>query len=339
MTPERNQETVSVIIPGYNAASTAVEAVQSVLAQTWPNVECIYVDDGSSDDTRERLAPYMDRIRYLRKENGGFASARNLGMQQARGDFIAWLDADDIFRPDKLERQMAVFDACPHVALVCTDFSLFEGGDDTCASGIRQYYGVFESGLRYEDIFSARQQIDGTDIWSGQVLDTLLRGNFIHPPTVMFRKSVFETIGPQLEYLVNATDYEYLTRIASQYPVAFVDAPLLRYRISENQSSSQKNFARNSRFNEMAIEHMQASLKLTPAQQAVMRQRLCSTRLGLARHLAVTDKKDALLALWRAGPLRAGIGALIVLMKIMTPAFLIHWRRRRLVHADGVGGR
>lgn len=324
---------ISVIIPSYNAAPTIVDAVESVLSQTWPEVECLLIDDGSTDNTEDLLKPYLNKVRYIKKKNGGFASARNLGMQKATGDFIAWLDADDIFEPDKLERQMAFIEAQPSLGLVCSDFSLFDQSGEISSTAIKSYYGIFDRGIDYGDIFEhAEKAQDGVDCWYGRVFDSLLLGNFIHPPTVLFRKSVFEKVGPQSEYLVNATDYEYLTRIAQDFDVGFINAPLLRYRISDSQSSSPKNFAKNTRYNEMAIRHMLANFLLSDAQQTQLRKRLSEMRLALARHLAEGDKLVALryfiMSQARHFPTTK---SLIVFLKILTPSALIAWRRNKYV--------
>ena len=324
---------ISVVIPSYNAADTIVEAVESVLAQTWPAVECLLIDDGYKDHTAEVLKPYLDRIRYIKKENGGFASARNLGMKMATGDYIAWLDADDIFEPDKLEKQMAFFDALPTLGLVCSDFSLFDQSGEISAKANQSYYGIFERGIGYGDIFEqAIKARDGVDCWHGQVFDSLLLGNFIHPPTVVFRRCIFEDVGPQTEYLVNATDYEYLTRISQKHEVGFIDAPLLRYRISDTQSSSPANFAKNTRYNEMAIRHMLANFMLSDAQRAQLSTRLSQMRMALARHLAEGNKLVALKYFFmsQAGHLPT-LNSLIVFAKILTPSVLIAWRRNKYV--------
>lgn len=97
---------VSVIIPTYNSAPYIVDAIGSVLAQTYQNLEIIVVDDGSNDNTREVLVRYRDKITCLYQENRGVSAARNRGMQHAQGEFIALLDADDIWLPTKLERQL-----------------------------------------------------------------------------------------------------------------------------------------------------------------------------------------------------------------------------------------
>lgn len=99
-------EKVSVIIPTYNRSRQVVEAVESVLAQSWQALEVIVIDDGSTDGTESALAPYLDRIRYVRKPNGGVSSARNRGIHEAGGDKLAFLDSDDTWDPEKLRKQM-----------------------------------------------------------------------------------------------------------------------------------------------------------------------------------------------------------------------------------------
>lgn len=100
---------VSVIVPLYNRAHLLGTAIDTALAQTFPAIEVIVVDDGSSDDVEGAIAPFLadGRVRLVRKENGGPSSARNVGIEEARGTFVAFLDSDDTWRPDKLELQLA----------------------------------------------------------------------------------------------------------------------------------------------------------------------------------------------------------------------------------------
>jgi glycosyltransferase involved in cell wall biosynthesis len=109
---------VSVIIPTYNSATLVTKAVQSVLAQSVQPTEIIVVDDGSTDDTRQRLSTYG--VRYLHQQNQGVAAARNLGLRQATGELIAFLDADDVWHPRKLELQIAAIAANPDLVLLGT---------------------------------------------------------------------------------------------------------------------------------------------------------------------------------------------------------------------------
>ena len=97
---------VSAIIPTYNRAHLVTEAIDSVLAQTYPHIEVIVVDDGSTDDTMARLAPYGSRIRVIRQENAGPAAARNKGIAASSGGLVAFLDSDDLWLPAKIERQV-----------------------------------------------------------------------------------------------------------------------------------------------------------------------------------------------------------------------------------------
>lgn len=122
--------TVSVVIPAYRAAATVGRAVESALAQTYPPDEILVVDDGSPDDLAAALRPYQGWgcVALVRKPNGGAASARNLGIDRARGDLIAFLDADDYWEPEKLQRQVAVFREHPAVALTACRFYYQEPG-------------------------------------------------------------------------------------------------------------------------------------------------------------------------------------------------------------------
>ncbi len=111
---------VSVVIPAFNAAWCICRAVDSVLAQTWRDYELLVVDDGSTDDTAARLASYAGALRLISKANGGLSSARNAGIAQAKGEYIAFLDADDWWMPEKLERQVALLDSRPEIVFCST---------------------------------------------------------------------------------------------------------------------------------------------------------------------------------------------------------------------------
>lgn len=118
------QPKVSVIIPAYNSAKYLPDAIASVLEQTYTSYEIIVINDGSTDNTREVIEPYLDRIRYFEQENQGVSATRNRGIYLARGDLIAFLDADDLFFPDKLAKQAAILEAQPEIGLVNSGFRL-----------------------------------------------------------------------------------------------------------------------------------------------------------------------------------------------------------------------
>jgi glycosyltransferase involved in cell wall biosynthesis len=109
---------VSVIIPTFNCDRYITQAIDSVLNQTYPDYEIIVIDDGSTDNTRQVLQPYLEQIRYIYQENQGVSVARNRGIESATGELVAFLDSDDLFLPDKLAHQVAVFDEFPELGIV-----------------------------------------------------------------------------------------------------------------------------------------------------------------------------------------------------------------------------
>ena len=147
---------VSVIIPTYNNAAYLVESVESVLNQSYRNIELIVVDDGSTDNTQAVLAGFGDRLRYVRKANGGPSSARNLGIQMARGQLIAFQDADDLWLPEKLALQVAYFHLHPEVGVVFTGSLRFN-----------------ENGVMDSNIW------DGYRVPTGMIFQELLTDHFI----------------------------------------------------------------------------------------------------------------------------------------------------------------
>ncbi|MCK4819314.1 glycosyltransferase family 2 protein, partial [bacterium] len=106
---------VSVIIPTCNRAEYITQAIDSVLAQTYTDYEIIVVDDGSTDNTKEVMEPYMDRIRYIYQENAGVSAARNTGIKAAKGDWVAFLDSDDEWLPGKLAVQIRAVERHPQL--------------------------------------------------------------------------------------------------------------------------------------------------------------------------------------------------------------------------------
>ena len=125
----QNNLLVSVVIPFYDHIDWLKEAVESVLSQSYTNIEILVVNDGSKEDVKDFLKKYENKIKYIYKENGGPASARNIGIESARGDYIAFLDSDDLWLPNKLELQIE--EMVKHRAVwSCSDYQNF-GQDET----------------------------------------------------------------------------------------------------------------------------------------------------------------------------------------------------------------
>lgn len=211
---------VSVIIPSYNSARYIQEAIDSVLRQTYSSVEVIVIDDGSFDTTHILLKEYINdkKIVYILKENGGPASARNVGIRQATGEFITFLDADDIWEADKLDKQMPLFDD-QEVGLVYSDMILFGG---------RVKNAVHSEGTK--------------GFFRGSVLKQLIENNFISTSSVIVRRSIFDSIGyfNEQRNLIAIEDYDMWLRIAPFYIMEYISEPLVRYRLHDGQISSTK---------------------------------------------------------------------------------------------------
>ncbi len=208
---------VSVIIPTYNAAPYVREAIDSVLGQTYPNIEIIVVDDGSTDTTKDLLQAYLHKgkITVISQENKGPAAARNAGMQKARGTYIAFLDADDVWLPEKLARQLPLFDN-PDIALVYADMEFF--GTPFSFKTYGEMAGPFKRGA---------------------VVRKLIKRNFIANSSVVIRAAILETIGLFNEdrKFFAVEDYEFYLRVARTHAIDFVAAPLVRYRLHSGQIS------------------------------------------------------------------------------------------------------
>ncbi len=246
---------VSVVIPSYNSAVTLPATLDSVLEQTWPRIEIIVVDDGSRDDTPEVLARYAGRVRSIRQANGGLAAARNAGCSAATGEFIALLDADDLCMPERIGAQVTFMAARPDVVLSGTEFSSFDEAGEHAARFAREYYsrlGRAQQGLgaffdERVDVDVARWVPDAAGapapmpVHVGDVYRDLALGNFIHPPTVMFRGELLARIGLFDESIRNCCDWEWLVRAARAGKFAFIDRPLLRYRRSPAQMSGPRH--------------------------------------------------------------------------------------------------
>jgi glycosyltransferase involved in cell wall biosynthesis len=206
------QPLVSVVTTTWNAADYLREAIDSALAQTYRPLEIVVVDDGSTDHTAEVCAAYGDRIRYFRRERDGSRGGGAIAQAyaEARGEYLAPLDHDDLWRPEKIERQMAAIQAKPGTGAVFTRFRLIDsaGADKGPSSLVGP---------------------------SGEVFHALLRGNRYCYSSSLFPRSVFETIGRQQPFAdgVGLGDWDLWLRIARHFPVIMLDDCLTDYRVHE----------------------------------------------------------------------------------------------------------
>ncbi len=206
---------VTVVIPAYNRADLICETVDSVLAQTYQDFEIVIVDDGSTDDTTAVLAPYLKHnVRVIYQDNQGEGSARNSGILAAKGEYIAFVDSDDLWMPTKLERQMAIFANRPQLAWVYTDAYAFDSDSK------QELYILGEKNPQYE----------------GAIAHQLLLHNFIASPTPIVRRSVFDEVGV-FNHNPIAADWDMWLRIAAKYPIGRIAEVLAGYRVHSNAIS------------------------------------------------------------------------------------------------------
>jgi glycosyltransferase involved in cell wall biosynthesis len=205
---------VSVVVATYNYGHFLPEAVESVLGQTLRPLELIVIDDGSTDGTAAALRPYLadPRVYYQRLEHAGQAAAKNAGLRRAQAPLVAFLDADDVWLPAKLARQVALFRGDPALGMVYTRRWLID-----------------ELGQRLE----YRQP----RLYRGWVLDPLFRTNFVCFSSAMVRRDVLDDVGLFDEGLSLAIDYDLWLRVALRYRFDYVDAPLVKYRTGHESLS------------------------------------------------------------------------------------------------------
>jgi len=207
---------VSVIIPTYNRSWCLSEAIDSVLSQTFQNMELIVVDDGSTDETPALLSRYGNRLRCLRQTNQGVSAARNGGIQAARGNLIALLDSDDSWQPDKLARQVAFFDNHPD-AMICQTEEIW----------IRR-------GVRVNPKRRHRKP-------SGWIFEPSLALCLVSPSAVMMRRKLLEETGGFDESLPACEDYDLWLRVSLRYPIHLIDDALVVKRGGHDDQLSRQH--------------------------------------------------------------------------------------------------
>lgn len=238
---------VSVIIPTYECAKYVNRAVESVLNQTHTNVEIIVVDDGSTDNTLEVLKPNLKRIIYIYQPNKGLASARNRGLIEAKGDYIAFLDADDKWLPEKIELQISCCETIDNVHMVFTDFSAFDESGYIEKSYFKKAFPIFrENSLTLGEIFSEKFYLKSIsrdtrlEIFHGNIVKTLFKGNFILPSSVLLRRSLLFRVCPFKERYKIAEETEFFLRLCYKSNVAYINYPLTEYMLRRPKKLTDK---------------------------------------------------------------------------------------------------
>ena len=193
---------ISVIIPTYNRKKTLARAIQSVINQSLSPFEILIIDDGSNDGTEEWVKENFQNIKYIYQNNHGVSSARNIGIENAYGDWVAFLDSDDEWLPNKLYKQVKAIDSNPEV-------KFFHTNEIWIRNGVRV------------------NQMKKHKKYGGYIFEKCLDICRVSPSSVLIQKEVFDNIGVFDESLRVCEDYDLWLRITSKYPVVFLDEPLI----------------------------------------------------------------------------------------------------------------
>jgi glycosyltransferase involved in cell wall biosynthesis len=221
---------ITVSIPTFNRAHLIGHAIDSVLAQTYKNVEVVVVDDGSTDNTAAVVAGYGDRVRYHWQKNGGLGVARNTGLDLATGDCIAFLDSDDYWYPFKLELQVALLTRLEDVSFTFSEFTILKDDGSTTPQGSRTWLA---DNVRWDDIYplrlSARDAgVQAADvagdfpIYTGRMYRRFLDEAFVLPTTAMVRRDALRGLR-FTEGMTIFEDWEFFARLARDNDGAFTD--------------------------------------------------------------------------------------------------------------------
>ena len=268
---------VSVIVPTYNRSAFLKEALESVLAQTVRADEVIVVDDGSTDETPRVLESFGSSVLVLRRENSGVSAARNAGIQAARGEWLAFLDSDDLWRPRKLEAQLAYLSARPEI-------------------GICQVEEIWiRNGKRLNPKKYHRKP-------SGFCFAALLERCLVSPSGVMIHRRVLEEVGLFDETLPACEDYDLWLRIGCRHPVGLVDEPLVVKRGGHPDQLS-ASIPMLDRYRIQALEKLLRSGVLTGEQQALALDALgrkCAVYAAGCARRGRLEVAESILALPRA---------------------------------------
>lgn len=205
---------VTVAIGTYNMANYLAEAIDSALAQDHDDIEVVVVDDGSTDETRGVVRRYGRKVRYVYQENGGVASAYNRALALAKGDYVHFLDADDVLTPSTIDRLAGLLDESPSAGMAY--------GDALVVDAAGKVYGTRVA----PDSFTGRRLIP-----SAEAFKELLRGCHITNSAVMIRKSVLDRIPPFRPKAVPGEDWDLWLRVAAEYDVLHLPISACYYRV------------------------------------------------------------------------------------------------------------
>lgn len=225
--------TVTVVIPTYNRSKLLLEAVDSVLNQTYQNVEVIIVDDGSTDDTELRIRHYSKKLTYIKQPNAGVNAARNRAISLARGEYIALLDDDDLWLEFKLELQVELLERYKDVGFVFSDFVIRKDSGHVIRSGLRtwhppqrQWSAIYTSKTHHSSRYHASSTAGthpGYDVYRGDIYHPSLFEPYVLPSTSLIRRRCLDPDLRLVEHDPTCGDWEFFSRLSHRHSTIFMD--------------------------------------------------------------------------------------------------------------------
>lgn len=251
---------VSVIVPTYNRKNYVQEAIDSILAQSFTDYEIIVVDDGSTDGTGEALAKYGDKIRYYYQENRGESAARNKGARLAQGKYLAFLDSDDLWLPDKLSVQIQFLEERPDVGMTFSPA--------LC---------IYDSQVLHQEPLPSTKDVQSLDF------EDIITGWHTCPSGVVIRKAVFDSIGGFDESIRFAEDWDLWLRVALIANISGISRPLAKMRL---HSGGQWYFPKAERLDQLLKDHLRLLERACRLWPDVSEQSMALRRKVIAREYA-----------------------------------------------------
>ena len=311
---------VSVVIPAFNVAPWLRQTVNSVLAQTHQPAEVIIVDDGSSDETPEVAKSFGSSVTYIRQANAGVGAARNTGFRHSSGNYIAFVDADDLWLPDKLERQIDLLDSNPHLGWVYCDAFVVDSTDTKVLDRIGRT----------------------AELPEGDIVRDLLLRNFIACPTPVIRRALFEKLGGFNEdrAITVAADWDMWLRLAVAADVGCVRAVLARVRSHPQSMTGTMNLESTYKGKVQVIDQIVA---IRPHELARLRGRaVANVRVGMGEWMIRRGEREEARKMF-ASALKSHLGwrAAWLLFGTFLPKRHLDWalRFRRQLVQSGVAVR
>ncbi|HEV2314375.1 MAG TPA: glycosyltransferase family 2 protein [Candidatus Acidoferrales bacterium] len=266
---------VSVVMPAFNRAWIIGEALRSVFAQTLQDFEVLVIDDGSTDNTAEVVKSFTDwRLRYIKKEqNAGCGAAYNTGIRAATGDYVSILDSDDLWKPDKLEREVRFLDTHPEVQAVFSDLEKVDRGEFT-PSFMRQ-------SPNFSEFLGKESSTEGMALGQRQVYLCLLREVFVKTIALTFRKEALLKTNLFDESWPSGNDWKLLLEFSKTFRFGYIDWPLAVIRV-QGDATHWRHMVRDKM---LTIEMLRNEIKTSPDDKAAVK----SAQWGisnLSKHLS-----------------------------------------------------